>query len=157
MATVKGKVYRVKEGIELVKMQDFGYDVIPSKPPILVKIIPQDIDGELCQGTLKNIYNNAEWKRKFYNPHKKALIEKLDLRYSHGKAKMTETFEHILTDWRIQIDVEDGWLGFASMDPFDRNVFYASIHLDTYCADEIKALLDADIIELAEVEQEVED
>lgn len=157
MATVKGKVYRIKEGTDLIKLQELDYDAIPTTPIILVKIIPQDIDGELCQGTLKNVYNNKEWKRRFYAPHKKIIIEKLGLRYSHGEAIITEAFSHVLTDWRIQIDTDDGWVGFASMDPFDRNVFYASDHLDKYCADEIKTLLDADIIELIDVEQEVED
>lgn len=158
MATIKGQVYKIKEGVDLNKFNDFGYDIIPSELPLLVKVIPQDINGELCQGTLENIYNNPLWRSKVYNWHKKELEKTLGLKYRRGKIVMTEQFEHVLTDWRIQIEpFGDGWLGFASMDPYEHNIYYASRHLDKYCADEIKSLLEADIIELVEVEQEVAD
>lgn len=157
MSTIKGTVYRVKEGVDLNKFADKGYDIIPAENPILVKIIPQDFDGELVQGTLKNIYNNGEWRAKIYAKHKDIISEQLGLKYKRGKAIISDRFKHVLTDWRIQIEpFTDGWLGFASMDVFDKNVYYASNHLEKYCADELKDLLDSDMIELIEVEQENE-
>lgn len=158
MATIKGNVYRIKEGTNLNKFNDYDFDIIPANEPILVKIVPQDFDGELVQGSLKNIYNNGEWRSQIYAKHKDKIQNALDLSYRRGKAVITEKFKHVLTDWRIQIEpFSDGWLGFASMDVFDRKVYYASHVLDKYCADEIKTLLDADLIELVEVEQEEDD
>lgn len=155
MSTIKGTVYRIKEGTDLNKFAEMGYDIIPAELPLLVKIIPQDFDGELCQGSLQNIYNNSEWKTRIYNWHKKEMEQTLGLKYKRGKAVISDQFRHVLTDWRIQIEpFGDGWLGFASMDAYDKNIYYASRHLNQYCADEIKALLDADMIELIEVEQE---
>jgi hypothetical protein len=157
MAIIKGQVYRIKEGTDLNKFAEMGYDIIPSELPLLVKIIPQDFDGELCQGSLQNIYNDPVWRSKVYSWHKKEMEQTLGLKYRRGKIVMTEQFKHVLTDWRIQIEpFTDGWLGFASMDPYDHNVYYAHNHLEQYCADEIKALLEADMIELIEVEQDDE-
>lgn len=158
MATIKGTVYRVKEGVDLNKFNDMDYDLIPSENPVLVKIIPQDFDGELVQGNLKHIYNDGTWRSKIYAKNEKLISTRLGLKYKRGKAVITDQFRHVLTDWRIQIEpFVDGWVGFASLDPFDHNVYYASAHLDKYCAEEIKKLLDADMIELIEVEQERED
>lgn len=150
---MKATVYRLKEGIDLNKLSDLGFDIIPSEPIILVKIVPQDFDGELCQGTLQNIYNNSEWRAKFYDMNRKEVSKTLDLHYRNGKAKITEKFRHVLTDWRIQIELSDGWLGFTPLDPYERRVYFSSNHLDTYCADEIKKMLDMDLIELFEVEE----
>lgn len=158
MSTIKGTVYRIKEGIDLNKFGERDYEILPSENPILIKVIPQDIDSELCQGTLNNIYNNGEWRAKIYAKHKDTISQALDLTYKRGKAVLTDKFKRVLTDWRIQIEpFTDGWIGFASMDVFDKNVYYASNILEKYCADEIKALLDADMIELVPVEQEKED
>lgn len=158
MSTIKGTVYRIKEGVDLNKFGERDYEILPSENPILIKVIPQDIDGELCQGTLNNIYNNGEWRAKIYAKHKDTISQALDLTYKRGKAVLTDKFKRVLTDWRIQIEpFTDGWIGFASMDVFDKNVYYASNILEKYCADEIKALLDADMIELVPVEQEKED
>lgn len=158
MNTIKGTVYRIKEGVDLNKFGERDYEILPSENPILIKIIPQDIDGELCQGTLNNIYNNGEWRAKIYAKHKDTISQALDLTYKRGKAVLTDKFKRVLTDWRIQIEpFTDGWIGFASMDVFDKNVYYASNILEKYCADEIKELLDADMIELVPVEQEKED
>lgn len=158
MSTIKGTVYRIKEGVDLNKFGERDYEILPSENPILIKVIPQDIDGELCQGTLNNIYNNGEWRAKIYAKHKDTISQALDLTYKRGKAVLTDKFKRVLTDWRIQIEpFTDGWIGFASMDVFDKNVYYASNILEKYCADEIKALLDADMIELIPVEQEKED
>nr|DAR59168.1 MAG TPA: hypothetical protein [Caudoviricetes sp.] len=158
MSTIKGTVYRIKEGVDLNKFGERDYEILPSENPILIKVIPQDIDGELCQGTLNNIYNNGEWRAKIYAKHKDTISQALDLTYKRGKAVLTDKFKRVLTDWRIQIEpFTDGWIGFASMDVFDKNVYYASNILEKYCAGEIKALLDADMIELIPVEQEKED
>lgn len=158
MSTIKGTVYRIKEGVDLNKFGERDYEILPSENPILIKVIPQDIEGELCQGTLNNIYNNGEWRAKIYAKHKETISQALDLTYKRGKAVLTDKFKRVLTDWRIQIEpFTDGWIGFASMDVFDKNVYYASNILEKYCADEIKALLDADMIELIPVEQEKED
>ncbi len=155
---IKGKVYRIKEGTDLSKFRDLGYEAFDSDPPTLIKIVPQDINGDLCVGSLNGIYNNPEWRTKIYSYHRKEIEKALGLKYRHGKAVLGERFKHVLTDWRIQIEpTTDGWLGFSSMDPFDRKIYYASVHLDTYCADEIKTLLDNDLIELIDVEQDVPD
>lgn len=155
----KGTVYKIKDDADLNKFAERGYDIIETRSmPVMIKIIPQDFDGELVQGTLKNIYNNPAWRSKIYAYHKKVIKEALDLNYKRGKAVITDKFKHVLTDWRIQIDLfSDNWLGFKSMDRFERKIYYNSTYLDRYCADEIKELLENDLIELVEIEQEVPD
>lgn len=155
----KGTVYKIKEGADLNKFAEKGYEIVQvGSYPVMIKIIPQDFDGELVQGTLKNIYNNNEWRKRIYSYHKKAIKEALDLDYKRGKAVITDKFRHVLTDWRIQVEIfDDAWLGFKSMDKFEQKIYYNSCYLDRYCADEIKDLLADDLIELIEIEQEVPD
>ena len=57
------------------------------------------------------------------------------------------------TDKVTAVVEEDGWIGFASMDPFDRKVYYGKGVLDKYCAAEIDILTNKDLIEVIEVEE----
>lgn len=147
------QIYRIKEGSEWMALQPLGYEVYETSPISFRKVVPQDLNGELCQGRIENIYNNHDWQKQIYSQHKKKISKTLGLRFRKSKVVMTDRLASILTSWEIYIDMSDGWIGFTSGDPFDQRVYYATVHLDKYCADEIKALKDADLIEVIEVEE----
>lgn len=152
------QIYRIKEGKEWADLQPLGYEVSNVFSSVLfTKEVPQDFDGELCQARLNNIYRNPEWRTKIYDPHRKTIRNTIGLKYRKGKVVLSEQLKSVITGWMVLIDMSDGWVGFKSGDPFDQRVYYATVHLDTYCADEIKALQDADLIEVIEVQEEAED
>lgn len=144
------KVYKIKNLSEetVKKFEENGYCMFPGTQTI-AKIIKQEIDkSDLPQQFLDAYYNNPEWKKKFYNTHKKLVKEQLGLQYKAGEIKMTKKFQKILENWRIQIDLaDDPWLGFTSADPFDQRVFFNVAVLDKYCEEEIKSLKEQDLIE----------
>lgn len=125
-----------------------GYDLFPQTLDIF-KIIPQDWDSEPCQLLLSKYYLNSNWKELVYEPNKKILKKKLSLTYDkNGNIKQSKTFKKMVQSWRIEICNQDGdWLGFTSLDPYDKNVFYGKSILDKYCYDEIQKLKERDLIE----------
>lgn len=147
------KVYKIKDNIDINYFGTINYDLFPNTTSIVFKIIPQPIEGELAQATLKNIYNNPLWKERFYEKYKKRLIQELGLKYGKdGKAILSKKFESILTKWRIQIDFQDDrWVGFTSLDFFDNSVYYNTKVLDKYCHDEIQFLKSLDLLEEVDV------
>ena len=145
-------IYKVKDNININDFGKIGYDIFPQTNDVVFKFIPQPLDGEVVQGSLNGIYNNPEWRTKFYNPNKKRVKESIGLKYNRrGEAILNKRFVEVLTNWRVQIDFEDRWVGFKSLDPFDNQIFYAKDVLDRYCGEEIKFLLDKGVLETAEV------
>lgn len=135
---------------------DFGYELASTEPIILCKIVKQKLNGELCKGNLNGIYSNPKWIEKYYAPNKQMFENALGLEYENGVPLLSDRFKNVLTDWRIQIEVlsgeVNGWLGFASADPFDRAVYYSAAYLDKYCSKEIKALKRKGFVEEIDVE-----
>lgn len=146
-------IYKVKDNIDINEFGKIGYDIFPQSNDIVFKFVPQPLEGEVVQGSLNGIYNNQKWIKQFYNANKKRVKEAIGLKYNKkGEAVLTKRFVEVLTNWRIQIDFEDRWVGFKSLDPFDNQVFYAKQVLDLYCEEEIKFLLEKGVIETIEVE-----
>ncbi len=146
-------VYKLVEDVDLNEFAKRGYDLIP-QTFTLVKIIKQPDDGEAVKYLLYRYYTNKDWIDQIYNKNKKEIQNTIGLRYyANGDIRYTKKLKTILTDWRIEIDVNDGgWLGFASLDPFDRLVYYGKGILDKYCNDEVKELLELGLIEEIEVD-----
>ena len=148
-------VYKVKENIDLNEFAKLGYDVTPGEHLILFKFIPQNIDGEAVRFLMDTYYNNKQWKKHFYDKNRKEFIKKMNLRYDKktGEIIMNDTFEMVLTNWRIEIDTdEDGWVGFKPLDPFNTNIYYGCGILDKFCGEEIKILLEKELIDKIEVD-----
>ncbi|WP_281512246.1 hypothetical protein [Mammaliicoccus vitulinus] len=148
----KNIIYKLKNNKEcLQQLLDNGWQYIPETNNTLIfKYVRQPLDSDLVQGSLNNIYNNPEWKEKFYKKHKKILKEKLDLEYNYwtDKAKLSKEFCDILTLWNMQCSIyDDCFIGFTSLDPFDTNVYYNKKILDKYCTEEIHFLLENNLIE----------
>lgn len=153
-----GKVYKIKDDTDINEFGKMGYDIIACQDGTyeLIKVIHQPIDGDLVKQYLDNYYNNPKWIEEIYKKNKKVVSKRLGLKYDKesGKAIISKTFYDILTAWRIQINPkEDGWIGFASMDPFDRKVYYGKGVLDKYCPAEIDILKNKELIEVIEVEE----
>lgn len=141
-------VYKLKDNVDLNEFAKKGYDLIP-QTFTLVKIIEQPEDGEAVKYLLYRYYQNKDWIEQIYNKNKKEIQDTIGLRYyQNGDIRYTKKLKTVLTNWRIEIDVNDGgWLGFASLDPYDRLVYYGKGILDKYCNDEVQSLLELGLIE----------
>lgn len=148
-------IYKLVEDCDLNKFAVRGYDLLPNTVT-LVKIIEQPEKGEAVQYLLHKYYTNKDWIEQIYNKNKKEIKDTIGLRYyENGEIRYTKKLKTVLTNWRIEIDVTDGgWLGFASLDPFDRLVYYGKGILDKYCNEEIQALLNEGLIEEVEIDNE---
>lgn len=148
------KVYRLKEGIDLNKLAELGFDIVSANPFILCKEEIQPLESPLVQGSLANIYNSDEYYKKFYKKNRKKLERLIGLYYVDKKAIMTEKFTRCLCNWRIQVEpYDDGWLGFASADPCENKVFYSAKHIEDYCAETLVKMKELDLVELIDVEE----
>ena len=131
-------VYKIKENVDLNEFANIGYDVNPGLTHLVIfKFIPQHIDSRPVRFLLETYYENKQWKKNFYDKNRKEFIKTLGLKYDKktGEIIMNETFELVLSNWRIEIDVdEDGWVGFAPFDPYNANVFFGSKILDDFCS-----------------------
>ena len=147
-------IYKVKDDIDINVFGRIDFDLFPETNNVIFKVVPQDIESDIVQGTLRGIYANQEWRTKFYDKYKSRIKEVIGLKYNkRGEPILNEKFKNVLFNWRIQIDFDDRWIGFTSADPFDHNIYYAKQVLDTYCETVIKDLLEKDLIETIEVEQ----
>lgn len=144
-------VYKLKDDVDVNKFGELGYDIVPlpDSSVVLIKLVPQDFNSDLVQGSLAGIYNNPDFINRIYTPNKKTFVDGCGLTYDkNGKAKLTKKFVSMLTTWRIQIEpFGDKWIGFSSMDPYDSRIYYASRHLEQYCTEDMKLLKDNDLIE----------
>ena len=152
-----GVIYKLKNGVtaaDFEELADYGYNVAFNSD-IILKFVKQPLDGEATQFLLKNYYENPEWKKKFYQENKKAFKKDYDLKYNKdGTLKITPTMKELLTTWIIQIELEDGWVGFTHSDQYNKNVYYGKKVLDKYCYQDIFLLLSKGIIEEYEVSEE---
>ena len=160
-------IYRLKDGIDLNGLAGLDYTLIPGTEVIsgdgeermliggvFVKIAPQELEGEVVQGSLNGIYNNPKWKEAMYSKNPAKFFKVLGLKYNKkGQAVLTRKFKDVITSWRIQIDTEDGWVGFTSADKFDQNIFYGKTLLDKYCEKQINELKEKGLIEEYELSE----
>jgi hypothetical protein len=148
-------IYKLVEDVDLNEFAKRGYDLLPNTLT-MVKIIEQPEDGEAVKYLLYKYYTNKDWIEQIYNKNKKEIKDTIGLRYyENGDIRYTKKLRTILTNWRIEIDAADGgWLGFASLDPFDRLVYYGKGILDKYCKQEVDELLELGLIEEVEVNNE---
>lgn len=160
-------IYKLQDGLDLNKLKEAGFDLVPGSEKIdevegesvlvggvFVKVVPQALDSDPVKGSLNGLYNNPNWKEKMYKPNAARFFKVLGLKYNKkGEAVMTEKFKTVLTSWRIQIDTDDGWVGFTSADKFDQAIFYAKKVLDDYCSEDIKFMKENQIIEETEVNE----
>lgn len=158
-------IYKLKEDIDLNLLMELDYDLIPGSHRVeeidgeatlvggvFVKIVPQDIESDPVKGSLNGIYNNPNWKEQIYKKNPAKFFKVLGLRYNKkGEAVLTKKFKTVITSWRLQIDTDDGWVGFTSADKFDQEIFYHKSILDKYCGEHIEALKEKGIIEEYEV------
>lgn len=147
-------IYKVKDDIDINVFGRNDFDLFPETTNVVFKFVPQELESDIVQGSLRGIYNNQNWRTKFYDKFKDRIKKAIGLKYNRrGEAILNEKFKQTLTNWRVQIDFDDRWIGFTSADPFDHNVYYAKSVLDTYCADVIQKLTELDLIEVIEVEE----
>ena len=145
-------IYKVKDNVEINSFSK-DFDLFPGTDNVIFKIVPQPLESEIVQGTLKGIYNNPNWRTQFYDKFKDRIKNATGLKYNkRGEAIMNDKFVATLTNWRIQIDFDDGWIGFTSADLFDQNIYYNKSVLDKFCEEIIQDLLQKDLIEIIEVE-----
>ena len=147
-------IYKLKEDIDLNKLAEVQFDVLPGKDNLIFfKIVPQDYDSEIVQHTLKRLYGNKDWKQKVYDKNKKYLVEYLGLEFDKDNNIIPNSqFKEMICSWRLQIDRADcDWIGFTSMDFNDTTTFYNKKILDKFCGKEIEMLKEKDIIEEYEV------
>lgn len=152
-----GVIYKLKNGVtadDFESLMDYGYNVSMNSD-IIIKMIEQPLDGEATEFLLKTYYQNPEWKSTFYEEHKKIFKKNYDLRYNKdGTIKMTPTMEQLLKTWILQIELEDGWVGFTHSDMFNKTVYYGKKVIDKYCHQDVFLLLSKGIIEEYEVPEE---
>lgn len=148
------KIYKLKENVDLNELAKLQYDIIPQTAFILIKFRQLPLDCELIQAKIKTLYSNPEWKAKFYDSHKKHFVETLGLRFhKDGTIRYTARFKNTVTAWRVQIDTsDDGWVGVTSADPDDTTIYYNKGLLEKFFGEEIKELLDNNLIEEIEVD-----
>lgn len=147
-------IYKLKENIDLNKLGELHFDVLPGKSDlILFKIVTQDFDSEIVQHTLTRLYKNRDWIEQIYNKNKDYLKDYLSLEYDKDyNIIYNSKFKEMICSWRIQIDKADcDWLGFTSMDFNDTTTFYNKNILDKFCKEEIELLKQNDLIEEYEV------
>lgn len=143
-------VYRIREGIELNEFLMLGYDIVDNAS--LMKIIEIDDLNELSNYLMKKYYTNEQWIEQIYKPNKKAISKTIDLKYDkYGQIRPSKKLDQMIHNWTIIVDFEDLWLGFTSSDPFDQQVFYNKILLDTHFESEIKMLKEHNLIEEFEI------
>ena len=146
-------LYRLKEGADLNKFAELGYD-ITNDGNVIFTIVKQPIDGEAANYLRKNFYDNPKWREKFYNENKEVFKEKIGLEYDdNGEIIMTEKIEKVLTEWFLLVDITDTLdngsilVGFGNKDPFDKHIFYGAGLIKKFCSEEVQKLLDNDLIE----------
>ena len=162
------QAYRIKEGLlndeeDLNKFGELGYELVPfdnsgTSDYILIKVCKQPFDSEIVQGSLKNIYNNKQWKSMYYNKNKEKISKTLDLHYQGGKAVLTEKFKNVLQNWQLRIwsPLTDGVLSVHSGDPFEAREWRSAKNVEEIAADEIIRLMDLGYIEPINIEYEEE-
>ena len=154
---MKKEIYRLKPNIsaqDFEELEEYGYKTEILQDAV-IKFVKQPIDGEAVKFLLTNFYENENWKQKFYLPNKKHFKKQYDLKYrKDGTMVMTPTMEELLTTWVLQIEFEDGWVGFTNVDSGNKMVYYGKGVLDKYCSGEIFTLLSKNLIEVAEIEEE---
>lgn len=162
------QAYRVKEGLlkgmeDLNKFGEIGYELVPFKNGeeddyILIKVCKQPFDSEIVQGSLKNIYNNKQWKSMYYNKNKDKISKTLDLHYQGGKAVLTEKFKNVLQNWQLRIwcPLTDGVLSVHSGDPFEGREWRSAKNVEEIASEEIIRLMDLGYIEPINIEYEEE-
>jgi len=153
------KIYKVKEGKtikDFLPLEDNGFEVNAINEMVL-KQVNQSLYGEAVNFLLKNIYNNPEWKKKFYDKNKKMFLKEYKLKYKNGEIVMNESFEKLLTTWFLIIEMEDGWVGFTHCDKRNRMVYYGSKVIEKYCPSELFMLLSNGLIEEVEITESEEE
>lgn len=160
------QAYKIKDGVvaemeDLNKFAEMGFDLVPfdndgGQDYILVKICKQDFDGEIVQGSLKNIYNNPSWRDGFYKKHKKNIENAYGLKYKNGKAVLSDKFRAVLQNWQLRIwsPFDKGILTVHSGDPFEAMEWRNAQTVESIAGNEIDELLAKGYIEPVNLEYE---
>lgn len=139
------KIYKYTGNGE--QLEKFGF--ITENNKFYVKEVVFDLEEDISKSMLK-FYNDPKWKKEIYNKNKKVIYDTIGLKYDRkGNIIMSEKLKLILTTWLLEIDLEDGFIGFTSGDPFDRDVFYNCRNLNQYCSKELEEM--KDFIQIVEV------
>lgn len=147
------EIYVLKSDINFDDLIKLGFEEAPlesAASSVFVKPIVFDYESELPQSLINNFYKNPKWKKKIYDPNRDLIREELGISYEKGELIISDQLKEIVCEWRIQIDLQDMWIGFTSGDPFDQQIFYGKPILDKYCSDIIKDM--EGLIEVVEVE-----
>ena len=149
------KVYKIKDDLTQEQLEDAGFLTQEIEGEIqYVCFVPQELDSDLPQ-SLVNIYQNPQWRRKFYfGENKKELKNTLGIEFDNkkGKLKMSDKLKQTLCLWNVQFMDNDRMLTLTSFDPFDSKAFCNPKVLEQYCGKLIKELKEKDFIEEVEVD-----
>ncbi len=160
-------VYKVKAKSKM-KLRNLGFKTLPKKISynrhVLYKVVPQPVDGD-CVNGLFNRYNNEKWQKTFLTKesienYKNIGMEFEELYLEDGTKHMilvdTPEVREMFSMWRLEVDYNDDeglYLSFTIGDGTIPSFYNAEKVLDKYCPNEIKELLEKELIEKEEVQQ----